>query len=73
VVADEQQLRPGGVDVAVYGGEGGGVGHRGLGNDDQVPGAQPPRGILASEVLGGEAVLGGLRQPLPRIVVEGLS
>ena len=43
VVADQQQLRPRRVHVAVDGGERGGVGHGGLVDHDQVPGVQPPR------------------------------
>ena len=57
VVADEQQLGAGGVDVPVDGGQGGGVGHRGLVDHDQVPGAEPPRRVVVDRL--------GLAEPGP--------
>ena len=65
MVADQQQLRPRRVDVAVDRGQGGGVGHRGLVDHDQVPGVQPPRLVALDRLrpagagAGGEPVLGG--------------
>ena len=61
MVADQQQLRAGGLDVAVDRGQVRGVGHRGLVDDDQVArraaarrGRRRPRGLVGEAVLGGE-------------------
>ena len=42
MVPDQQQLRARGVDVGVDRGEVGGVGHRGLVDDDEIARAQAP-------------------------------
>jgi hypothetical protein len=50
VVPDQQQLRPGPLDVPMDLGQSGGVGHRRLVDHHQIAGAQPPSGILAVRI-----------------------